>query len=312
MPCPATAQQHCIHASPSLGIHKTPELVPATSQLGRVAQNPSPCIVLGEGTQPVPCPMATCWRLAPTLPKRSCLEPGSRWQPSLSRTGSTGTGPGRAASSRPALRPSQLVTPATAPAPAGMAGHDAASLAAHPSAPRPPQDTGQFSPIPSSELQRDVPVHTGVTLSVTLGAEAPRGDRPRSLPPFPSGEYWRRRGQALGGCSLTERYGGCWKCHAPSAVGTSQGGICQAEYGFPAPRRATAPRGACGWQRGSCQRNLAGTYAAGGGSSRSMAWGRRARKRMVLRPPRGTSGLTGSQALGKVAAGGTGQGPRQD
>jgi len=40
----------------------------------------------------------------------------------------------------------------------------------------------------------------------------------------------------------------------------------------------------------------------------SMGGRRRRRKRMVPLPPRGTSGLAGSQASGTVAAGGAGQG----
>lgn len=102
-----------------------------------MARKLSPCLVLGEGTQPAPCLMAARWHLAPARPKRCCLEPGSRWQPSPSHTGSTGTSPSRAASSHPAE-----TQPTCHPCRCSrLAGHGwvrhRTSPAARPSAPQP-------------------------------------------------------------------------------------------------------------------------------------------------------------------------------
>lgn len=160
----ATAQHHSIkglgavqqqgtQASPSLSTQESPELSPHTAH--------------GRGTQLRPCPMAARPCLAPAFPKRSCLEPGSRWQLSPCRPGSPSTSPGRAARSRPALRPGQFITPV----PPGTAGHGAAtSLTAHPSAPQAPGTRGSSAPSPAPGQGTVSLAHPIVTPHVTCRA----------------------------------------------------------------------------------------------------------------------------------------------
>lgn len=137
--------------------------------------HPSPDTVHGKGMQLVPWPMVAHWCLAPAFPKRSCLEPGTRWQLSPSCPSSPGTSPRRAARSRPVLRPGQFITPVLP----GMAGHGAAtSLTAHPSAPQAPGTRGSSAPSPAPRQGTISLAHSIVTPHDTYSAEVPLGSPP--------------------------------------------------------------------------------------------------------------------------------------
>lgn len=144
-----------------------------------------------------------------SFPKKELLEPGSRWQLSPSRPGSTGTSPSRAARSRPTLRPGQFITPV----PPGMAGHGAAtSLTAHPSAPQTLGTGGSSAPSPAPRQGAMSPAHTIVTPHVIYSAEVPLGSPPcpASIPLMGTVAV---ENSGSGGMQPHRAIWGCWQCH---------------------------------------------------------------------------------------------------